>query len=116
MVGGFVGRPRMPHQHVVIAIGLAKFAGAHGPPGLNGTFQAIFVNLARSLTYLVVGINEYYTSKRCPDCYSFVCATSDWRTLYCMACRRAPSGPNTSNRSVKMGLILEVLALTLAAE
>jgi hypothetical protein len=45
MIGGSVGRPRMSHQHVVIAIGLAKFSSVHGPPSLDGTFQAFFVNL-----------------------------------------------------------------------
>lgn len=33
----------------MIAIGLAKFTAVHGPPALNGTFQAFFINLARSL-------------------------------------------------------------------
>ncbi|KAF9545295.1 hypothetical protein EC957_011049, partial [Mortierella hygrophila] len=70
MIGGSVGRPRMPHQRVVIAIGLAKFTGA------------------RSLGYLVIGINEYFSSKRCPCCHDFVCATSDWRTLFCKICKR----------------------------
>ncbi|KAG0010590.1 hypothetical protein BGZ81_002685 [Podila clonocystis] len=87
MIGGSVGRPRMSHQVVVIAIGLAKFAAVHGPASLDGTFQAFFVNLARSLGYLVIGINEYYSSKRCPDCHDFVCATSDWWTLYCKSCK-----------------------------
>jgi len=40
------------------------------------------------LGYLVIGINEYYSSKKCPDCHAFVCATSDWRTLYCKTCKR----------------------------
>ncbi|KAF8916938.1 hypothetical protein BGZ58_005189, partial [Dissophora ornata] len=52
MIGGSVGRPKMPHQHVVIAVGLAKFTATQGPPSLNGTFQAFFVNLAGSLGYL----------------------------------------------------------------
>ncbi|KAG9071286.1 hypothetical protein KI688_005497 [Linnemannia hyalina] len=96
MIGGSVGRPRMPHRRVVIAIGLAKFTGVHGPPGLNGTFQAFFINLvghifattARSLGYLVIGISEYFSSKRCPYCHDFVCATSDWWTLFCKICKR----------------------------
>ncbi|KAF8939596.1 hypothetical protein BGZ58_009202 [Dissophora ornata] len=88
MIGGSVGRPRMPHQHVVIAVGLAKFTASQGPPSLDGTFQAFFVRLARSLGYLVIGINEYYSSKRCPICHDFVCATSDWRTIYCKTCKR----------------------------
>ncbi|KAF9126355.1 hypothetical protein BGW39_006691 [Mortierella sp. 14UC] len=43
---------------------------------------------ARSLGYLVIGINEHFTSKKCPVCNCFVRATTDWRTLYCMSCRR----------------------------
>ncbi|KAF9956089.1 hypothetical protein BGZ72_003026 [Mortierella alpina] len=92
MVGGSVGRPRLPHQHVVIAVGLAKFTGSKGPPSLDSTFQGFFVNLARSLGYLVVGINEHFTSKKCPICQQFVCSTSDWRTLYY---------PSTSSHAVK---------------
>ncbi|KAF9996824.1 hypothetical protein BGZ79_009439 [Entomortierella chlamydospora] len=87
LIGGAVGRPRMPHQRVVIAIGLAKFTAVRGPPSLDGTFQSFFINLARSLDYLVIGINEYYTSKKCPTCLDFVCSTSDWRTLYCKNCK-----------------------------
>ncbi|KAK5815552.1 hypothetical protein F5H01DRAFT_405658 [Linnemannia elongata] len=45
MIGGSVGRPRLPHQNVVIAIGLAKFTAVHGPPALDGTFQAFFISL-----------------------------------------------------------------------
>ncbi|KAG0058547.1 hypothetical protein BGZ92_007139, partial [Podila epicladia] len=37
---------------------------------------------ARSLGYIVVGVNEYYTSKRCPDCHEFV-GQVDIRQLYC---------------------------------
>jgi len=54
MIGGSVGRSRMPHQLVVIAIGLAKFAAVHGPPALNGTFQAFFVNLVRHIFATIV--------------------------------------------------------------
>ncbi|KAI8606414.1 hypothetical protein EDD21DRAFT_349130 [Dissophora ornata] len=32
-----------------------------------------FVQKARSPGYIVVGINEYYTSKKCPSCHNFVC-------------------------------------------
>ena len=54
MVGGSVGRPRMPHQKVVIAVGLAKFGVGHGPPALNGTFQAFFINLVRRIVATTV--------------------------------------------------------------
>ncbi|KAG9062067.1 hypothetical protein KI688_006789 [Linnemannia hyalina] len=37
---------------------------------------------ARSLGYLVVGLNEYYTSKKCPRCGQFV-GQVDMRRFYC---------------------------------
>ncbi|KAF9903020.1 hypothetical protein EC991_004271, partial [Linnemannia zychae] len=40
---------------------------------------------ARSLGYLVVGLNEYYTSKKCPGCGMFVCQV-DMRRFYCTHC------------------------------
>ncbi|KAF9153146.1 hypothetical protein BG015_004007 [Linnemannia schmuckeri] len=83
MISGSVGRPRMPHQHVVIA--------------------------ARSLGYLVIGINEYYSSKRYPHCHGFVCATSGWRTLYCKICKRFwqrdVMASDNMNNSIKNHLI-----------
>lgn len=33
-------------------------------------------------------MNEYFTSKRCPDCEGFVCKTEEWRWLYCPTCKR----------------------------
>ncbi|KAF9300921.1 hypothetical protein BGZ74_007331, partial [Mortierella antarctica] len=42
---------------------------------------------ARSLGYIVVGLNEYYTSKKCPDCQQFV-AQVTLRQLYCRNCER----------------------------
>lgn len=35
--------------------------------------------------YIVVGVNEYYTSKRCPICHEFV-GQVDIRQLYCPTC------------------------------
>ena len=33
-------------------------------------------------------MNEYFTSKRCPECEGFVCKTEEWRWLYCPTCKR----------------------------
>ena len=41
----------------------------------------------RSLGYIVVGINEYYTSKKCPDCQNFV-GQVNIRQFYCTHCAR----------------------------
>ncbi|KAF9184711.1 hypothetical protein BGZ50_003535, partial [Haplosporangium sp. Z 11] len=40
---------------------------------------------ARSLDYVVVGLNEYYSSKKCPVCEDFV-AQDTFRRLYCIHC------------------------------
>ena len=40
----------------------------------------------RALGYLVVGLNEYYTSKKCPHCRNFV-AQVTLRQLYCPHCK-----------------------------
>ena len=37
--------------------------------------------------YIVVGVNEYYTSKKCPNCENFV-AQVTLRQLYCPNCKR----------------------------
>ncbi|KAF9401265.1 hypothetical protein BGX21_002232 [Mortierella sp. AD011] len=87
MVGGTIGEKRREDQKVVIVIGLAKFIAKNGPPSLDGSFQDFFVRKARSLGYVVCGINEYFTSKRCPDCCSFVWKTTEWRSLWCSTCR-----------------------------
>ena len=39
-----------------------------------------------SLGYLVVGVNEFYTSKKCPRCTNFV-GQATIRRLYCKTCR-----------------------------
>ncbi|KAG0377717.1 hypothetical protein BGX24_005552, partial [Mortierella sp. AD032] len=63
---------------------------------------------ARSLNYLVVGVNEYYSSKRCPICHDFVCATSNWRSLYCKTCKtfrqRDVMASNNMNAAVRSHL------------
>ncbi|KAF9111626.1 hypothetical protein BGX27_004678, partial [Mortierella sp. AM989] len=43
---------------------------------------------ARSLGYLVVGVNEYYSSKKCPTCEQFVAQSESIRRLYCPNCRK----------------------------
>ncbi|KAG0280702.1 hypothetical protein BGZ95_009085 [Linnemannia exigua] len=69
MIGGSVGRPKEPHQHVVIAIGLAKFTAAHGPPSLDGT-------LVRWATWSSGSANTIPRNH------------AQTRTLYCKTCKR----------------------------
>ncbi|KAF9152205.1 hypothetical protein BGX20_005209 [Mortierella sp. AD010] len=42
--------------------------------------------MARSQGYVVVGVNEYYTSKKCPTCQEFV-GQVEIRRLYCKKCK-----------------------------
>ncbi|KAG0250483.1 hypothetical protein BG011_008318 [Mortierella polycephala] len=42
--------------------------------------------LAHALGYIVVGVNEYYTSKKCPTCRQFVVQV-EIRKLYCKTCK-----------------------------
>ncbi|KAF9537113.1 hypothetical protein EC957_008805, partial [Mortierella hygrophila] len=85
MIGGSVGAKRNESNMAVIGIGLGQFASRSGLTSLHGTFFAFFVCLARSLGYIVAGINEYYSSKKCPRCQAFVAQVTIWR-LFCKAC------------------------------
>ncbi|KAF8943019.1 hypothetical protein BGZ46_006606, partial [Entomortierella lignicola] len=43
---------------------------------------------ARALGYIVVGVNEFYTSKKCPTCQDFVAQTESIRRLWCSSCEK----------------------------
>ncbi|KAG0312601.1 hypothetical protein BG000_006183, partial [Podila horticola] len=86
LVGGSLGAKRDDENKVVIGIGLGKFSSKMRLSSLHDSFQAYFVQRARSLGYIVVGVNEYYTSKRCPICEEFV-GQVDIRRLYCSKCK-----------------------------
>ncbi|KAF8929937.1 hypothetical protein BGZ47_000819 [Haplosporangium gracile] len=85
IVGGSVGRPRDPSNAVLIGVGLSKFNTRSGLSSLDSSFLSFFVQKARSLGYIVVGLNEYYTSKKCPHCGLFV-AQVTLRRLFCPHC------------------------------
>ncbi|KAF9178231.1 hypothetical protein BGZ50_007958, partial [Haplosporangium sp. Z 11] len=82
MIGGNPGRKRDQDDKVIIGIGLGEFSSTSRLSSLHTAFSKYFVQLARSLGYIVVGVNEYYTSKRCPGCKEFV-GQVDIRQLYC---------------------------------
>ncbi|KAF9571209.1 hypothetical protein EC968_000857 [Mortierella alpina] len=72
---------------VVIGVGLGKFSSNAKLTSLHESFQSYFVQKARSRGYIiVVGVNEYYTSKMCPKCKEFV-GQVDIRRLYCSRCK-----------------------------
>ena len=55
----------------------------------------------RSLGYIVVGVNKYYTSKKCPVCKKFMTQV-EIRRLYCPHCkvfmhREVMAGHNIAN-------------------
>ncbi|KAG0038024.1 hypothetical protein BGZ82_001267 [Podila clonocystis] len=66
IVGGSSGCQRDLSNHVLIAVGLGQFSTKSGLSSLHSSFLGYFVPKARSLGYVVVGVNEYYTSKKCP--------------------------------------------------
>ncbi|CAO3573943.1 unnamed protein product [Mortierella alpina] len=86
VVGGNIGELRKDDNKVVIAIGLGQFAGTPGLTSVHSSFLTYFVRKARSLGYIVVGVNEYYSSKKCPCCEQFV-GEVEYRRLYCNHCR-----------------------------
>ncbi|KAF9356649.1 hypothetical protein BGX26_004962 [Mortierella sp. AD094] len=72
-------------MNMVVGIGLGQFGSSSRLSSLHSSFLAFFVPLARSLGYIVVGVNEYYTSKKCPHCHTFVFQVST-RGLFCEDC------------------------------
>ncbi|KAK3810077.1 MAG: hypothetical protein J3Q66DRAFT_391248 [Benniella sp.] len=101
MVGGSAGRLRRPEQKVAIGIGLSRFSSHIRLSSLDSSFTSYFVQKVRSLGYIVIGVNEYYTSKRCPECHQFV-GQMEIRRLYCSNCkvkfhRDVMAGENIAN-------------------
>ncbi|KAF9348825.1 hypothetical protein BGX26_012798 [Mortierella sp. AD094] len=82
LVGGTPGAKRDGKNKVIIGIGLGEFSSTSRLSSLHTAFSKYFMLLARSLGYVVVGVNEYYTSKRCPVCHKFA-GQIDIRLLYC---------------------------------
>ncbi|KAF9080153.1 hypothetical protein BGX23_002572, partial [Mortierella sp. AD031] len=87
LVGGSLGAKRQANDKVVIGVGLGQFSCKTRLSSLHESFQSYFVQKARSLGYIVVGVNEYYTSKKCPVCTEFV-GQVDIRRLYCTKCQK----------------------------
>ncbi|KAF9145125.1 hypothetical protein BG015_011995, partial [Linnemannia schmuckeri] len=86
IVGGGLGIRSDPSKPVIIGVGLGKFGTKSELTSLHSTFLSYFIPLARSLGYIVVGLNEYYTSKKCPACGLFV-AQVDLRRFFCSHCQ-----------------------------
>ncbi|KAF9574621.1 hypothetical protein EC968_006036 [Mortierella alpina] len=86
LVGGSIGAKRDPGNMVAFAIGLGDFASNGRLTSLHTSFKTYFVQKVRSLGYIVLGANEYYTSKKCPVCKQFV-AQVEIRRLFCPKCK-----------------------------
>ncbi|GJJ76335.1 hypothetical protein EMPS_10900 [Entomortierella parvispora] len=86
LVGGSLGAKQEDGNKVIIGIGLGQFSSSMRLTTLHSSFETYFVQQARSLGYIVVGVNEYYTSQRCPVCTEFV-GQVDLRRLYCSKCK-----------------------------
>ncbi|KAG9069912.1 hypothetical protein KI688_009237 [Linnemannia hyalina] len=85
LVGGTPGAKRDSKNKVIIGVGLGEFSSSPRLPSLHTAFLKYFVQLTRSLDYIIVGVNKYYTSKRCPVCHEFV-GQVDIRQLYRPTC------------------------------
>ncbi|KAG0349541.1 hypothetical protein BGZ54_004335, partial [Gamsiella multidivaricata] len=86
-VGGSIGAKKADDNHVVIAVGLSKFQTKAGLASLDSTFSKYFIQMARSLGYISIGVNEFYTSQKCPRCENFI-GRITVRRLHCRHCRR----------------------------
>ncbi|KAG9062117.1 hypothetical protein KI688_006843 [Linnemannia hyalina] len=84
-VGGSIGQRYDPCNPVLIGVGLGKFSTKSSLSSLHSTFLDYCIRTARAQGYLVVGLNEYYTSKNGPGCGCFV-AQVDMRRFYCSHC------------------------------
>ncbi|KAI7829496.1 hypothetical protein BC939DRAFT_500321 [Gamsiella multidivaricata] len=63
LVEGQIGRKREETNKVVIGVGLGKPSTKTRISSLHESFQSYFVQKARSLGYIVVGVNEYDRSE-----------------------------------------------------
>ncbi|KAG0294208.1 hypothetical protein BGZ98_001851, partial [Dissophora globulifera] len=82
---GSIGARRDEKNMAVIGVGLGQFSSCSRLSSLHTSFQRFFVPLARSLGYIVIGVNEFYPSKKCPRCHVFV-AQRTIRRLFCEEC------------------------------
>ncbi|KAG0040348.1 hypothetical protein BGZ82_003653, partial [Podila clonocystis] len=55
-----------PKDKVLFVIGLGKFSSSCKLTSLHGTFGSQLIKSARMCGFAVTGINEYYTSQKCP--------------------------------------------------
>ena len=103
MVNGSIGKKVTGQRTPVIGLGTSKFSSVNS---LHTSFESFFVRKVKSLGYRVVGINEDYTSQKCPRCQTQTDHTS-MRIKYCTHCdvhfhRDVMAAENMVNAVVEM--------------
>ncbi|GJJ76480.1 putative transposase [Entomortierella parvispora] len=85
--GGSIGRRQRPDEKVLVAIGQGGSRYNKGLESMDSTFTAYLIRVLRSLGYVVVLVNEYYTSQKCPrrHCHRFLFRIN-MRRLACNRC------------------------------
>ncbi|TPX50126.1 hypothetical protein SeLEV6574_g01084 [Synchytrium endobioticum] len=79
MVDESMGHKLSGDKQVIVAIGMGDFSSAKSR---HVMFIRYLIRKLRPLGYTIVGVNEYYTSKKCPCCQEFV-EMPAMRRLYC---------------------------------
>jgi hypothetical protein len=84
MVGGSINQNVTSSKSPVIGIGTGEFSTQNS---LHGSFCDYFLRKVASLGYRVVGLNEYWTSQKCPHGHDFT-ESIDFRCKYCRKCHK----------------------------
>ncbi|CAO3676652.1 unnamed protein product [Umbelopsis ramanniana] len=109
MAGTHIGKHKMEKEDVLFAIGLGDFNTRTKLSSLHTSFSSHLICKLRSLGYLVVGVDEFYTSKKCPCCQEFV-GQVNIRRLYCPKCQKV------FHRDTMVGQNIAKVALTQITE
>ncbi|TPX39093.1 hypothetical protein SeMB42_g06475 [Synchytrium endobioticum] len=84
MVDESIGYKLSGNKKVIVAIGMSDFSSAKSR---HVMFTRYLIRKLRPLRYTIVGVKEYYTSKKCPCCQEFA-EMPAMRRLYCRRCNK----------------------------
>ncbi|TPX41630.1 hypothetical protein SeMB42_g05496 [Synchytrium endobioticum] len=84
MVDESMGHRLSGGKQVIVAIGMGDFSSAKSR---HVMFIRYLIRKLRPLGYTIVGVNEYFASKKCPCCQEFV-EMPAMRRLYCRGCNK----------------------------
>jgi hypothetical protein len=83
----------------VIGIGLGKFR--FHQDSVHAKFAKYLTQKARAIGIVVVGINEYYTSQKCPSCGAFLFdVIGKDRVKYCETCNKCLNRDNAAAENI----------------